>query len=93
AGSRNFIGLKDPAIDSLVESLIQSDSRQSLIDHTRALDRVLSWGYYVVPNYYVDTWRVAYWNRFGRPKVTPLYDWGLMTWWQTSDKALPSKAQ
>ncbi|HFF2295012.1 TPA: hypothetical protein ACGBH4_005891, partial [Pseudomonas aeruginosa] len=39
------------------------------------------------------TWRVAYWNRFGRPKVTPLYDWGLMTWWQTSDKALPSKAQ
>ena len=43
AGSRNFIGLKDPAIDSLVESLIQSDSRQSLIDHTRALDRVLSW--------------------------------------------------
>lgn len=92
AGSRNFIGLKDPAIDSLVESLIQSDSRQSLIDHTRALDRVLSWGYYVVPNYYVDTWRVAYWNRFA-PKVTPLYDWGLMTWWQTSDKALPSKAQ
>ena len=45
----------------------------------------------MVPNYYVDTWRVAYWNRFGRPKVTPLYDWGLMTWWQTSDKALPAR--
>lgn len=80
-GSRNFIGLKDPAIDSLVDSLINADSRKSLVAHTRALDRVLLWGNYVVPNWHIKTWRVAYWNRFEHPKVTPLYDIGLTTWW------------
>jgi microcin C transport system substrate-binding protein len=81
-GSRNLMGLRDPAIDQLVEGLIRADSRESLITHARALDRALLWGHYVVPNYYVDTWRVAYWQRFGRPAVTPLYDYGLMSWWQ-----------
>lgn len=81
-GSRNLIGLRDPAIDKLVEGLIRADSRQSLITHARALDRALLWGHYVVPNYYVDTWRVAYWKRFGHPARTPLYDYGLMTWWE-----------
>ncbi len=80
-GSRNFIGLKDPAVDSLVEGLIGADSRQSLITHTRALDRVLLWGHYVVPNWHIKTWRVAYWNRFEHPKVSPKYDIGLHTWW------------
>ncbi|MFI8382399.1 extracellular solute-binding protein [Pseudomonas sp. NPDC079086] len=80
-GSRNFIGLKDPAVDSLVEGLINADSRQSLITHTRALDRVLLWGHYVVPNWHIKTWRVAYWNRFEHPKVSPKYDLGLYTWW------------
>lgn len=80
-GSRNFIGLKNPAIDQLVEGLIKADSRQSLIAHTRALDRVLLWGHYVIPNWHIKTWRVAYWNRFEHPKVTPLYDIGLHTWW------------
>ncbi|MDP2746777.1 extracellular solute-binding protein [Pseudomonas sp.] len=80
-GSRNFIGLKDPAVDKLVEGLINADSRQSLITHTRALDRVLLWGHYVVPNWHIKTWRVAYWNRFEHPKVTPQYDIGLHTWW------------
>jgi microcin C transport system substrate-binding protein len=80
-GSRNFIGLKDPAVDKLVDGLINADSRQSLITHTRALDRVLLWGYYVVPNWHIKTWRVAYWNRFEHPKVTPQYDIGLHTWW------------
>ncbi|UVE19712.1 extracellular solute-binding protein [Pseudomonas sp. LS44] len=92
-GSRNFIGLRDPAIDQLVDGLIRADSRKSLIEHARALDRALQWGHYVVPNYYVDTWRVAYWNKFGRPEKTPLYDYGLMTWWQKSDKAEAATTQ
>ncbi|MBP8185955.1 MAG: ABC transporter substrate-binding protein [Pseudomonas sp.] len=80
-GSRNYIGLQDPAIDSLVEGLINADSRQSLITHSKALDRALQWGFYVIPNWHIKTWRVAYWNRFEHPKVTPLYDLGLHTWW------------
>ncbi|WPC03323.1 extracellular solute-binding protein [Pseudomonas benzenivorans] len=94
-GSRNLIGLKDPAIDQLVDGLINADSRQSLIDHTRALDRVLLWGHYVIPNWHIKTWRVAYWNHLAHPRVTPLYDIGLNTWWfrklpQTS--ATPTEA-
>ncbi|MBD9484438.1 ABC transporter substrate-binding protein [Pseudomonas sp. PDM14] len=81
-GSRNLIGLRDPAIDQLVDGLIRADSRQALITHARALDRALLWGHYVIPNYYVDTWRIAYWNRFGHPTTTPLYDYGLMSWWE-----------
>lgn len=84
-GSRNFIGLKDPAVDSLVEGLINADSRQSLVTHTRALDRVLLAGHYVIPNWHIKTWRVAYWDRLQHPEVTPLYDVGLMTWWSKTD--------
>ncbi|MDV7210002.1 extracellular solute-binding protein [Azotobacter beijerinckii] len=86
-GSRNFIGLKDPAIDRLVDGLIQADTRDSLVGHTRALDRVLLWGYYVVPNWHIKTWRVAYWNRLGHPTVTPHYDIGLYTWWSKPQAA------
>lgn len=93
-GSYNFIGLKDPAVDQLVEGLINANSRQSLIDHTRALDRVLLWGHYVIPNWHIKTWRVAYWNHFEHPKVTPLYNIGLHTWWVRKDlPAEPASAE
>lgn len=84
-GSRNFIGLKDPAVDSLVEGLINADSRQNLVTHTRALDRVLLAGHYVIPNWHIKTWRVAYWDRLQRPEISPLYDVGLLTWWAKPD--------
>ena len=89
-GSRNFIGLKDPAVDSLVEGLINAASRQQLVTHTRALDRVLLAGHYVIPNWHIKTWRVAYWDRLQHPEVTPLYDVGLMTWWAKPELAQPS---
>lgn len=93
-GSRNFIGLKDPAVDSLVEGLINADSRQSLVAHTRALDRVLLAGHYVIPNWHIKTWRVAYWDRLQHPEVTPLYDVGLMTWWSKANApATPAPAR
>ncbi|SEN17400.1 microcin C transport system substrate-binding protein [Pseudomonas sp. ok272] len=84
-GSRNTIGLKDPVIDQLVEGLINADSRKSLVAHARALDRVLQWGYYVIPNWHIKTWRVAYWNHIGHPKVSPTYDLGINTWWIKPD--------
>lgn len=84
-GSRNYIGLKDPVIDQLVEQLINADSRKSLVAHTRALDRVLQWGYYVIPNWHIKTWRVAYWNHIGHPKVSPTNDVGIFTWWIKPD--------
>ncbi len=86
-GSRNYIGLKDPVIDQLVEQLINADSRKSLVAHARALDRVLQWGYYVIPNWHIKTWRVAYWNHIGHPKVSPTNDVGIFTWWIKPDAA------
>ncbi|QHF45303.1 hypothetical protein PspS35_16475 [Pseudomonas sp. S35] len=80
-GSRNYMGLKDPAVDELVEQLIDSDTRASLIAHAKSLDRVLQFGYYVIPNWHIKTFRVAYWNNLGHPKVSPLYDVGISTWW------------
>jgi microcin C transport system substrate-binding protein len=84
-GSYNVMGLKNPAVDALVTGLINADSRQSLINHTRALDRALLWGYYVIPNWHIKTWRVAYWDHIGHPNVPPLYDVGNMTWWVKPD--------
>ena len=90
-GSRNYIGLKDPAIDQLVDGLINAESRASLVQHTRALDRVLLWGHYVVPNWHIKTWRLAYWDRLQHPAVTPPYDYGLMTWWIKPEAASAAK--
>jgi microcin C transport system substrate-binding protein len=80
-GSQNLLGIKSPVIDQLIEELIKSPSRQSLITHTHALDRVLQYGYYVIPNFHNTSFWVAYWNKFRRPEVSPKYGIGLDTWW------------
>jgi microcin C transport system substrate-binding protein len=81
-GSRNIIGIEDPVIDELVELIIAAPSRESLIARTRALDRVLLWGYYVVPNWHIQAYRVAYWNKFSRPDTQQKYGLGMITnWW------------
>lgn len=92
-GSRNLMGLQDPAVDALVEGLIRADSRESLIDHTRALDRVLLAGHYVVPNFHTNVYRVAHWDKFTRPQLSPRYDLGLFTWWIDADKAAALKGK
>ncbi len=80
-GSRNLAGVRDPVVDKLIELLIAAPDRAALVARTRALDRVLLWGHYVIPQFHVTAFRVAYWNRFGRPAVSPKYDLGLDTWW------------
>jgi len=80
-GSRNVAGIRDPVVDRLIELLIAAPDRAALVARTRALDRVLLWGHYVVPHYHLGAFRVAYWNRFGRPAVSPKYELGLDTWW------------
>jgi microcin C transport system substrate-binding protein len=86
-GSRNLIGIKDPVIDSLVDEVVYSRDRHHLITATRALDRVLLHGEYLVPNWYINVHRIAYWDKFGRPKILPLYydaeSWALTSWWST----------
>ena len=85
-GSRNLIGVVDPAVDALIETIIAAPNRAALVTATRALDRVLLWGHYVIPHWHIRTFRVAYWNRFGQPKVRPRYGLGFNTWWIDPDK-------
>jgi microcin C transport system substrate-binding protein len=80
-GSRNLLGIKNPVLDELSEELIKAPDRASLVAHTRALDRVLQYGYYVIPNYHIAAFRVAYWDKFRRPQVSPKYGVGIDTWW------------
>lgn len=92
-GSRNTIGIKDPVIDELINLVIAAPDRESLIARTRALDRILLWGHYVIPHWHTRTFRVAYWNMFSRPAITPKYALGLDTWWVDREKlaALPGR--
>ena len=81
-GSRNVIGVSDPAVDALIEQLIVADSREDLVTHVRALDRVLLHGHYVIPMWHYNIWRIARWEHIQRPEVlsgiTPLIE---ETWW------------
>jgi len=80
-GSRNLLGIKNPVVDEVVEQLIRSPDRASLIAHIHALDRVLQYGYYVIPNFHNTAFWVAYWDKFRRPEVSPKYGLGIDTWW------------
>ncbi len=86
-GSRNTIGIMDPVVDELIELLIAAPDREALIARTRALDRVLAAGYYVVPQFHSRTFRVLYWDKFGKPAVAPRYALGTNTWWIDPAKA------
>jgi microcin C transport system substrate-binding protein len=80
-GSRNLLGIKNKVIDELIEELVRAPDRPSLIAHTRALDRVLQYGYYLIPNYHIAKFRVALWDKFRRPAISPKYAVGMETWW------------
>lgn len=79
--SQNFIGIKDPVVDALVEKIITAPDRESLVNRSRALDRVLQWGFYVIPNWHVNYDRLAYNKKLQRPKTSPKYGYDINSWW------------
>ncbi|MFJ4452918.1 extracellular solute-binding protein [Pseudomonas sp. NPDC089392] len=87
-GSNNLMVLQDPAVDRLVDGLVRAGTQADMLAHAHALDRVLQWNYYWIPNYYPPGSSTAWWNRFGLPKVQATYDEGLDTWWEVSPTAL-----
>ncbi|HEY7139849.1 MAG TPA: extracellular solute-binding protein [Methylomirabilota bacterium] len=84
--SRNLVGIKDPIVDRLIDLVIQAPDRPSLVARTRALDRVLLWGHYVVPHWHIRAFRVVYWDKFARPAVSPKNALGFDTWWVDATK-------
>jgi microcin C transport system substrate-binding protein len=82
-GSDNLIGIKNPAVDKLIELIVTAPTRKDLIIRCTALDRVMQWNYYLVPNFTLAAFRIAYWNKFGMPekRPDPLYSYGGSAWW------------
>lgn len=86
--SRNFAGIADPAIDKLIDRVIFAKDREELVAATRALDRVLLWNEYVIPQFFYPFDRTARWDRFGHPEKLPEFDIGFPDiWWFDEEKA------
>ncbi|UUD64206.1 extracellular solute-binding protein [Pseudomonas seleniipraecipitans] len=79
-GGKNYAGISDPVVDALLDKLLSARSRNEQVAATRALDRVMLWQHYTIPNWYIDYHRLAYRNRFAFV-TTPPYTLGLRTWW------------
>ena len=86
-GTRNYPGVRDPVVDSLIKRMTNVRGRGDFVDTIRAMDRVLLWGHYFVPLYHRNDDYVAYWDRFGRPEVNSLYGVVVETWWEDPAKA------
>jgi microcin C transport system substrate-binding protein len=86
--SRNYAGIKDPAVDAIIRKIILAENREDQIAAIRALDRVMMWNQYVIPTYTVLSDRIAYWDRFGHPDGYARFSIGFPTvWWWDEEKA------
>ncbi|MDD9992033.1 MAG: extracellular solute-binding protein [Rhodospirillales bacterium] len=86
-GSFNIAGIKDPVVDALMAEVAAATDRPSLIAAARALDRVLLWGHYMIPQWYKGAHHLVYWNKFDRPALKPRYARGIIdTWWVDREK-------
>ena len=85
--SRNYIGIKNPAIDVLIDKIIAAPNRAALITACKAMDRVLMWNHYVVPMWYKPADWVAYWRRVKHPEKMPGYALGYPDIWWFDAKA------
>jgi microcin C transport system substrate-binding protein len=95
AGSQNTVGIKNPAVDALIERVIFAKDREELIAATKALDRVLLWNFYVVPQWTYGRVRTARWDRFGRPDPLPRYGASAFptVWWWDAARAAKTGAR
>lgn len=90
-GSQNLAGIADPAVDALIEKVIDAKTRSELVIACRALDRVLRASHYWIPHWYKASHRIAYWDVFGHPEGKPRYSRSIPeTWWYDRDKAAKS---
>ncbi len=85
--ARNFAGVRDPAVDEVIEMVIRAPDRESLVARTRALDRLLLWGHYVVPNWHLPAQRLLWWDKFSMPETIPANGTSTSYWWYDEAKA------
>ena len=87
-GNRNYTGIKDPAVDELIELVISAPDRESLVARTKALDRVLLHHYLLIPNWHLKVDRLAFWDKFSWPEVIPRQGTSVSYWWFSPDKTV-----
>ncbi|MEI6897840.1 MAG: extracellular solute-binding protein [Psychromonas sp.] len=85
-GTSNWSGICMPVLDKLTQKLITTASREELVNVTKALDRVLLNEYMVIPHWYLPAYRIAYWDKYSKPVISPIYELGLSTWWLTGSE-------
>lgn len=85
-GGNNLGGVKNKAVDAMLAVLTQAKDKDELLAAGRALDRILLWEHYVIPNWHSGSFRICYWDKFGLPKVLPKYNLGFSTWWAKDAK-------
>jgi microcin C transport system substrate-binding protein len=84
----NTAGVQDKAVDYLIDGIVANqDNDQALLAWGRALDRVLTWNFYVIPEWHISMFRVAYWDKFSKPAIRPKYSLGTGSWWYDRAKA------
>lgn len=79
--ANNYSGIKNPAVDQIIELIIDSPDRPTLTARVKALDRILLWEFIGIPEYHSNMSRIAYWNKFGQPKIKPKDGVGFGSWW------------
>jgi microcin C transport system substrate-binding protein len=89
-GSSNYMALQNPAVDQLLKGLVSANTQPLMATYAHALDRVLQWNYYWIPNYYPPGTSTVWWNRFGIPKVQASNEAAPETWWEVSPTPLTS---
>lgn len=86
-GSKNFAGVQDPVVDELITKLLNANSQQDRIAIGKALDRVLLWGFYVLPHFNLPAFRIAYWHTIAMPSHIPPYGIDPYLWWSKGAKS------
>jgi microcin C transport system substrate-binding protein len=90
-GANNYMVLKNPAVDTLINGLVRADTKANMLRYAHALDRVLQWNYYWIPNYYPPGTSTVWWNRFGIPNVQASNDEAIESWWEVSTTPLTNQ--
>jgi peptide/nickel transport system substrate-binding protein len=85
-GTRNYMGVKSPAVDAMIAALLKAESRDDFVAAVRALDRVLISGFYVIPLYHLPAQWIARWSTISRPATTSLYGYLPETWWREPNR-------
>ncbi|MGL2555634.1 extracellular solute-binding protein, partial [Helicobacter pylori] len=85
-GTRNYAGISSKAVDDLIEKIINAKDYKEQLAAIQAMDRVLLWGFYVIPHFYLPNYRIAAYNYIGMPEVSPSYGFSPYLWWVKKER-------